>query len=157
MESKIPALNEEMRTDIILFSSMVGERGSTWETRFFLEGVVSEAKSPAEDPATPTMHKIWADLVMVLWLLGERGCGLMPIGQGGSSRRSICQGLQRLLACPCVEVTGSPYGQLSADLDYLSNCLELRHFNSLTPCAPHVGVTAALCRGQRLAPDATWK
>ena len=75
MESKIPTLNEEMRTDIISFSSMVGERGSTWETRYFLARVVSEAKSPAEDPATWTMHKIWQ---ILLWSFGCLVKGVWP-------------------------------------------------------------------------------
>ena len=50
----VPIAKGKKRTlDIISFSSMVGERGSTWETRFFLSGVVSDAKKiPPPRPCT---------------------------------------------------------------------------------------------------------
>ena len=45
----VPIGKGKKRTfDIISFSSVVGECGSIWgETRFFLSGVVSEAKNPS--------------------------------------------------------------------------------------------------------------
>ena len=46
--------------------------------------------------------------------------------------------------------------QLSADLDYLSNYLELRHFNSLTPCFL-CGCNPSTVPWTALTPEATWR
>ena len=45
--------------DVTSFSSMTGNRGTTWETHFFMSGVVSDAKSKGADATTSTEGLVW--------------------------------------------------------------------------------------------------
>ena len=105
-------------------------------------------KPKAEDPATSTMHKIWQ---ILLWSFGCLVKGVWPYADwaGRLFTEDYLPEAAKNAGLPLCGGYRFAVWQLSADLDYLSNFLELRHFNSLTPCASHVGVTAALCRGQR--------
>ena len=105
--------------------SMVCERGSTWETRFFLAGVVSEAKSPAEDRATSTMHKIWQ---ILLWSFGCLVKGAWPYARwtGRLFTEDYLPEAAKNAGLPLCGGYGLAVWQQSAELDYLSNYLELR-------------------------------
>ena len=49
--------------DVMSFTSLTAEPGTTWETRVFLAGVVSEAKFNGNASTTSSMDKIWQILV----------------------------------------------------------------------------------------------
>ena len=152
----VPIGKGKKRTfDIISFSSMVGERGSTWETRFFLAKVVSEATTPAEDRATSTMHKIWQ---ILSWSFGCFVKGVWPYADW--TRRIFTEDYlpeaAKNAGLPLCGGYKFAVWQLSGDLDYLCNYLELRHFNSLTPCFL-CGCNRSTVPWTALTADATWR
>ena len=128
IEPKDQLVPLRLHGDGVPIGKMVGDRGSTWETRFFLAGVVSEAKSPTEDPATSTMHKIWQ---ILLWSSGCLVRGVWPYADwtGRLFTEDYLPEAAKNAGLPLRGGSRFAVWQLSADLDYLSNDLELRHFN----------------------------
>ena len=141
--------------DVISMSSLTAEPGGTWETRFFLAGVVSEIKFDGNASTTSTIDKIWQ---ILLWSFVCLTKGVWPYADWNNRVFSDTyhpeyanKAGQRL----CGDFIFVLW-QIAADMDYLSNHLGLRRFNSLTPCF--------LCRRNRsdipwtdLTPEAIWR
>ena len=79
------------------------------------------------------MHKIWQ---ILLWSFGCLVKGAWPYARwtGRLFTEDYLPEAAKNAGLPLCGGYGLAVWQQSADLDYLSNYLELRHFNSLTPC-----------------------
>lgn len=113
--------------DVISVSSMTGRQGATWDTKFFRFGCVNAAKNSSSNPDDDTMLVAWK---ILLWSFAALLKGKFPYvdwdGKPFSDRHyphaaanaghDICGGFRFAL------------WQVSADLDYLCNYLQLRHF-----------------------------
>ena len=141
--------------DVISMSSLTSEPGTTWETRFFLAGVVKEAKFDGDASATSTMDKIWQ---ILLWSFVCLSKGVWPYVDW--NKRVFDDEYHPEYAKKAGQRLCGDYifvlWQISADMDYLCNYLGLRQFNSLMPCF--------LCGCNRkdtpwtdLTPEAIWR
>ena len=146
----VPIGKGKKRTfEIISWSSMLGHAGPTWDTRFFAFGVINEVKD------TTTMPLVWR---ILLWsfaaLLRNRWPLLdwdgVPFSEthypefASKAGDTICGDYKFVL------------WQVSADLDYLCNYLQLRHFGKDTPCF-RCNCNRTSVPWSALVPDAAWR
>jgi len=141
--------------DVISMSSLTSEPGTTWETRFFLAGVVSGAKFDGNAYMTSTLDKIWQ---ILLWSFVCLSKGVWPYADwdnrvfddkyhpqyASKAGHRLCGDFKFVL------------WQIAADMDYLCNYLGLRHFNSLGPCFL-CGCNRSDTPWTDLTPEAIWR
>ena len=117
--------------DVLSLSSLVGDHGPTWDTRILMVGIVDGAKSSGDLVTESTMAVVWKVIMWSLavcldgrWPRCDWNSDPWPEGswRAGRAGERLCESFVFAMMC------------LAADLDYLSNYLNLAHFNSDCPC-----------------------
>ena len=112
---------------------MLSKPGTTWETRFFLAGVITEAKFEGNATEKSTMDSIWK---ILLWPFAWAFKGVWPRcdSEGVLFDETYRPDLAAKAGLPLCGGYRFALWQIAADLDYCCNYLRLRHFGSLSPC-----------------------
>ena len=116
--------------DCVSLSSMVGFRGSSWDSKWLLFGIVDGAKLKQREHGTSTMDRVW---VIIQWCFRVLLSGCWPALDW--ERKPFTGWRWERRGQPLAGNYRFAMFEIACDLDYACNYLSLQHFGHGThPC-----------------------